>query len=980
MKIYSCIGICFIPLLLFAAIDDCQIQINIANEHKIVIELDIKKYQYLKKDSSILINGTYYDLQPGLPKLPVKSFLLQIPSYSKYIVNVIRDEIEILNEIEIAPYSIPNVKRNNQSPFGANNYSSSYTLNAGYPQNVIELEYPGFIRNCYLLQVKVNIAQYNPIEKSVKIHKRLKLELIQQNTLFPVNSQGPDFSSRNEHSPDFDKIIEKRVMNYTSNSKGYQSQLIKRSLDTSGKFQAVDFYRRIAPFEKYKVIVKEEGVYKITGTELLKAGLDLFHINSCNIHLYNKGKEISVYIENQVDSLFQNEDYILFYATSNITTFSNDNIYWLVMEDTQGKRMEFVDGTPTQNWPKPYWIKTKTHLEKDSVYTPNTSQHWKEYDHWAWTRIPPQQEQSFQFTLPGVVSKESLRARFELLCYGLNYEHQNSMKVFLNQYMVADTSWKYEKPWEFNQPCQIMKTIPNAYLNNGQNVIRLQSKSPVNSESIILDWFEIEYHQKFQAEQDRFKFTPEKQGNYRFQITGFTTDSIYVFEIDTSGWVKRGEDYLAHLSGNSNTLEFQAVTDPSKKYFCISADQLKQPVNILKDSPSYLFETSQQSDYIMICHQDFIPAIQPLAAFHQGNRMNVTIIDVDNIYDEFNYGLFNPQAIKTFLQYTYYNWHTPIPTYVLLVGDASYDYRNKLEFGFHNYVPTNLNFPNEMSSDNWFVCVSGTDWIPDMFIGRLPVRTANEVTGIVTKILNYQADYTHQEWRRRLLFVADKYLRDENDQKMTDELIRIVPPEYMTRKMYLDDISNAWNMREKLVDTISDGCLIVTYTGHGGISQWSHSKIFQMEDVAQLTNNGKLALFVAFSCSTGMFFSVKYECLAEALLKSKDNGAIASWVATGSPYIIMGNPLGQEFYNSLFEEGINNMGALVTNTLLQYLTRRWPVFWEVAAMYTLFGDPAIDLKLFQPDAPKISLKVDNREVLDGDYVRSDPIFSPVNRR
>ena len=103
--------------------------------------------------------------------------------------------------------------------------------------------------------------------------------------------------------------------------------------------------------------------------------------------------------------------------------------------------------------------------------------------------------------------------------------------------------------------------------------------------------------------------------------------------------------------------------------------------------------------------------------------------------------IFNPRAIRDFLKYAYENWARPAPTYVLLLGDAYQDYKDNLHNGTRNYVPSrNIESTlfGEVSSDNWFVTINGSDSLPDMFIGRLVAQTPQEASIMVTKVLGYE--------------------------------------------------------------------------------------------------------------------------------------------------------------------------------------------------------------------------------------------------
>ncbi len=82
------------------------------------------------------------------------------------------------------------------------------------------------------------------------------------------------------------------------------------------------------------------------------------------------------------------------------------------------------------------------------------------------------------------------------------------------------------------------------------------------------------------------------------------------------------------------------------------------------------------ADYILITHPDFYDAVQPLADYRHGQGLRVKRIDVQDVYDEFNAGLADPEAIRSFLEYAYTNWQAPAPAYVVLVGDGNVDPKN----------------------------------------------------------------------------------------------------------------------------------------------------------------------------------------------------------------------------------------------------------------------------------------------------------------
>jgi hypothetical protein len=94
------------------------------------------------------------------------------------------------------------------------------------------------------------------------------------------------------------------------------------------------------------------------------------------------------------------------------------------------------------------------------------------------------------------------------------------------------------------------------------------------------------------------------------------------------------------------------------------------------DTPSALATTSHQADYLVISHANFLAAAQPLEALREANGLETELFDLQDIYDEFSYGIIDPAAIRSFIAYAYAQWQAPAPNYVLLVGDGTYDPKN----------------------------------------------------------------------------------------------------------------------------------------------------------------------------------------------------------------------------------------------------------------------------------------------------------------
>ena len=147
--------------------------------------------------------------------------------------------------------------------------------------------------------------------------------------------------------------------------------------------------------------------------------------------------------------------------------------------------------------------------------------------------------------------------------------------------------------------------------------------------------------------------------------------------IDNSG----SETY--RLPFRSTQIRPKDVDDTAIQYIALARNRFQKP-KISVDTPSDLRSTHNAADYILITHKSFIEDVQPLADFRNQQGMRTKVVDVQNIYDEFNHGILNPNAIREFLSYAYNNWQPPAPTYVFLVGDTHIDLKNQPNFRSDN--------------------------------------------------------------------------------------------------------------------------------------------------------------------------------------------------------------------------------------------------------------------------------------------------------
>jgi hypothetical protein len=349
------------------------------------------------------------------------------------------------------------------------------------------------------------------------------------------------------------------------------------------------------------------------------------------------------------------------------------------------------------------------------------------------------------------------------------------------------------------------------------------------------------------------------------------------------------------------------------------------------------------------------------------------VVDVEDIFDEFSYGIFTPQAVKDFLSHAYENWSGSAVQYVLLVGDSTYDPKGNYTWMMgadptSTYLPTYLaatTYMGETVTDEWFARVSGDDAVPDLYIGRIPAVSTAEATVMVDKIITYENGLNSKGWERNVLLVADNRLEDYEAvfEQMNEDAASLLPAGMNAPfKGYLDDYLVAGDLTAEIKGKIDEGTLMVNYSGHGSTQVWANEGIFEhgdpsfyRQDVADLGNGDKLPFLVGMSCLTGYFGypeSWDFPSLAETLLRSEDKGAVAAFMPTG-----MTTPDGQHVLNTalfeaIFNEDIRILGPAISAAKQTLLANGSSDYEEVSETFLLFGDPAMSLKVPLPTRPE----------------------------
>ena len=785
--------------------------------------------------------------------------------------------------------------------------AAMFSTDAFLPQEPVELASTGFLRDQRIAQLSVQPLQYNPVSGELRLATAITVEIL-LNSPIPAPYAPLAAPIQTTDGP-FEDILRTYLLNYGA------AQAWRQPRSETSSVGAASATAGAAPF---RLQVKEPGLYTITYADLQAAdpSLDLATIDPRNFHLSTHDQEVAIEVVGETDGVFNPGDAIFFYAEAINTVYANENVYWLSWDAVPGIRMAMYDGTPSGGYPVPSYFTTTLSLEEDHAYRSL----WvtADGDHWYWADLGATGTpvtKAITFAIPGL-STGPITATLtgDLMGYGAN--PSQAVEIRLNSQLIYTATWPSEAEHTFEI------NFPYAYLVAGTNSLAVTIGVGNLSDGVLVNRFALIYGGLYTATADRLQFDGDQPGSWQYRPAGFSTSAVRILDITNPKQPVRITPGAAQYNGTSYTLPFEETISGEHHYLATASAQASSPLSIVRDTVVDLRSASNGADYIVITPHDFITAAQSLASNRATQGLRTKVVDIQDIYDAFNSGVPDAEAIHDFLAYVYTSWTAPAPAYVVLLGDGNYDPKDN--YGWHEpsplppYLAMVDPWIGETAADNRYVCFDGADdQLPDMFIGRLPANSLQEATAMVNKVIAYEQPTTAGTWQGNLLFVADNADTAGDFAADSDSVAdQHVPAPYVVDKVYLGithPVTEPATARAAIIAAINQGRLIVNYAGHGAVQYWAAENLLHIDAASGLTNTNKLPFFVPMTCWEGYFIypsppGGNYSGFAETFVRLPTTGAIASWSATGLGLATGHDYLDRGLFDAIFQNSITKLG------------------------------------------------------------------------
>jgi hypothetical protein len=483
-------------------------------------------------------------------------------------------------------------------------------------------------------------------------------------------------------------------------------------------------------------------------------------------------------------------------------------------------------------------------------------------------------------------------------------------------------------------------SVPGSLLAEGNNSVQLvpvAAASPPTTDVDLVDYLQITYPHSYIADSNTLHLSIKF--NQSARIDGFTDPNARILDVTNPMAVAQVRPIVeTTASGYALTIPAAGQNAKGRRTLVVfPSSELDQPASTTLNQPSTWNQAVNGADLVIISHPTFIPSLAPLISKRQSQGFSVAVVSIDDVYDEFSYGLHTPQAIRDFMLLATTKW-AKAPRYLLLVGDSSYDPRDYQQLGSADFVPTKLVDTEflETASDDWLTDFDN-DGIANVATGRLSARTVADANTMVTKIVNFTPSNAPQT----AMLVADtqgSYYFDF--EQASDQVIPLLPAAMTVQKVYrrLEPSDSA--AHTDIINKFNSGLSLVNFSGHGNVNIWTGGSIFSTADALALNNGNRLPLVIVMDCLNGYFIEPRLagEGIAESLLKAPNGGAVAAFASSGDTIPDGQHEMSQLLYQLLYGSQSIALGDATRQA------KGATTDIDVRRTWILFGDPTMKIR------------------------------------
>lgn len=671
-----------------------------------------------------------------------------------------------------------------------------------------------------------------------------------------------------------------------------------------------------------RVIVNSDGLYAISSAELAGA----MGYSESQIQSWLQNKQIAIENRGRTVAAMYTSNSVSFFGEAYATRFTTQNVYWakaapgVAADSVSSSSASYVAG---QTSPARALIEKNLVMDNKLVKDVNTCP-------WLWVRLLPASSftktLSAPFELPGVVTGGKLIVRVQGFGGGTG---SNTMTVTLNNALNNITLGSF--PLVGQTYVAWTTSVSTALFVPGTGNTLKITASVAAGQSVYVDNFEFTYARANLAVSNALVFVAN--GNNPLTVGGFTSDAIEVYDVTDPADTFRVTDLSITSAAGLYAASFHPANG-SNRYIAVAGGLRRAPQAVMADIASNLRSQANEADYLAITRADFASHAQTLANYRSIHGLGALAVDVQDIYDEFNYGIADPRAIKAFIGYAYRMW-ARAPRYACLMGGGTLDYKN---FSGNNdcvvpAMPTSTT-NGQISTDAPFGDVDG-DGAADVAIGRIPGVIATHFQNAMGKIQVYE---TGGAWKNTAVGLADQPDGAGNFSLDSDSVLNLMSG-VSVEKVYVATQS-VTTARSNVISSLNAGRGIFTYVGHADqqkLSLQASPGLLANTDTTNLFTSAHPTFMLAMTCLVGTYSDPSLDSLGEALVLCT-NGVAAMFGSGELVYNADNVFLARPLVSNLYQNGVARLGDAIIAAEKEAVGAGRV---SICTSYNLLGDPAL---------------------------------------
>lgn len=669
-----------------------------------------------------------------------------------------------------------------------------------------------------------------------------------------------------------------------------------------------------------ELLVVEEGIHRVRFEDLMVAGCDFAGASVDSLALTNRDVPIPLHLVSD-DKRFGSGDQIEFLGEPLDSLYSRQNIYRLTLNDALALRAELRRssndlGSEVSSSTVTRWVESERHY---SFSSPSLDPWYAERLLAFTTPISKQFPIEIDHQVPGPT-------RLLVDLWGVT-DHP---EIALDHHVVVKLDGEVLGEAFFGGLISqhLAFDVPAATMIDGTHWLTLELPADTGApfDLVHLDRYGLQYNRRSVAIDDRLQLAAQAA---KFSVGGLSSPDVRIYT-QWRGEVQRIEDLEVDAGSDGFEVVFQGAPHRQQDYWISTTEALLSPQVRITPQPQDLLQG--RADYLVISHSSFSDHLGRLLEARQREGFTTKLVDVEDLYTAYTGGIFHPEAIRRYLAEAA---ETLGVRMVLLVGGDSYDYLDHLGVGSKSFVPTFFAMTHPVvrhaPSDALLVDLD-EDGIPDLPIGRLPVRTLDELELLIDKTLAFRAN------AGGALLAADVFDGRIDFGRLSDQLADSLPTSWSISRAYLDDL-DLTKARQDVLEAFRSDVSLISYIGHSGPMTWSFDSLLTPEDGRALIATQNPSVVFAWGCWNGYHSVPEYNTLSHELL-----------FAAGGPSALLGasgltEPSSdRDFALQVFDASFRShrtIGEAILTGKRQLALEAGNL--DVVLGMTLLGDPALRL-------------------------------------